>query len=201
MFDCCSGNKANELADGADGLAVHKAILSDAGINADDIKGLDVGHYQILEPITQTKVIEIEKEIIEEKIVNVPEVHVVDEFVEVEVPVVKYKPIYKKKEVVVEKHRHVPKIVYEDKIVEVPQIKYVEKEVDVPQIVVKEKIVEEPKVMVVERVIPVLRVKKADHATEIDGAGEEFLSENYKSNVDDGLKGMVLFIYISYVPI
>ncbi|EDO05710.1 Inner membrane complex family protein [Babesia bovis T2Bo] len=176
FFECCaSGNATSETP--KYNVDAHRRVLMEAGVSPDAVQTIDVGHYQILEPVTQTKIVEIQKEIIDEKIIEVPEIQYVDKIVEVEVPVVKYKPVYKKKEVVVEKHRHVPRIIYEDKIVEVPQIKYVEKEVEVPQIVVKEKIVEEPKIMIVERVIPVLRVKKADHATDIDNAGEEFLDE------------------------
>ncbi|GFE55359.1 membrane skeletal protein, putative [Babesia ovis] len=176
FFDCCSGGNVSVEPTNFD-VDAHRRVLIDAGISADALQSIDVGHYQILEPVTQTKIVEVQKEIIDEKIIEVPEIQYVDKIVEVDVPVVKYKPVYKKKEVVVEKHRHVPRIVYEDKIVEVPQIQYVEKEVEVPQIVVKEKIVEEPKIMIVEHVIPVLRVKKADHATDIDNAGQELLDE------------------------
>lgn len=126
--------------------------------------------------------IEVEKEYVEEKIVEVPEVQVVDKYVDVDVPVVKYKPVYKKKEVVVERVKHVPKIIYEDKIVEVPQVQYVEKEVDVPQYVTKERIVKEPKVMVVERVIPILKVNKAKHAKEVEGEGHEYLEDSYEGD-------------------
>ncbi|GBE62144.1 membrane skeletal protein, putative [Babesia ovata] len=180
LFDCCSrGNVAVESPRNA--IEAHRRVLIDAGISASSITNIDVGHYQVLEPVTQTKVVEVEKEIIEEKIVEVPEIQYVDKYVDVDVPVVKYKPVYVKKEVVVEKFKHVPRVVYEDKIVEVPQIKYVEKEVEVPQVVVKEKIVEEPKIMIVEHVIPVLKVKKADHATDIDNAGQQYLDENMPS--------------------
>ncbi|ORM40319.1 uncharacterized protein BXIN_1891 [Babesia sp. Xinjiang] len=174
---CCSGGNVGVQSPNFD-VDAHRRVLLDAGVSPDAVQSIDVGHFQILEPVTQTKIVEVTKEIIDEKIIEVPAIQYVDKIVEVDVPVVKYKPVYKKKEVVVEKHRHVPRIVYEDKIVEVPQIKYVEKEVEVPQIVMKEKIVEEPKIMIVEHVIPVLRVSKADHTTDIDNAGEEFLDDN-----------------------
>ncbi|CDR97779.1 hypothetical protein, conserved [Babesia bigemina] len=177
LFDCCTrGNVAVESPTNA--IDAHRQVLINAGISASSITNIDVGHYQVLEPVTQTKVVEVEKEIIEEKIIEVPEIQYVDKYVDVDVPVVKYKPVYVKKEVVVEKHKHVPRIVYEDKIVEVPQIKYVEKEVEVPQIVMKEKIVEEPKIMIVEHVIPVLKVKKADHATDVDNGGQQYLDDS-----------------------
>ncbi|EAN33381.1 Inner membrane complex family protein [Theileria parva strain Muguga] len=179
MFDCCSG--ANFL-EAEETFLNHKTVLEEAGVNTNELNGLDATHYQILEPITQTRVIEVEKEYVEEKIVEVPEVQVVDKYVDVDVPVVKYKPVYKKKEVVVERVKHVPKIIYEDKIVEVPQVQYVEKEVDVPQYVTKERIVKEPKVMVVERVIPILKVNKAKHAKEVEGEGHEYLEDSYEGD-------------------
>lgn len=181
IFDCCLNGDATANAK-ADNIAAHKQVLMDAGMSPESVQSIDAGHYQILEPVTQTKIVEVEKEIIEERIIEVPEVQYVDKYVEVDMPVVKYKPVYKKKEVVVEKHKHVPKIIYEDKIVEVPQIKYVEKEVEVPQIVVKEKIIEDPKIMIVEHVIPVLKVKKADHAIDAEHSGEEFLNETYDAS-------------------
>lgn len=50
MFDCCSG--ANFL-EAEETFLNHKTVLEEAGVNTNELNGLDATHYQILEPITQ----------------------------------------------------------------------------------------------------------------------------------------------------
>ncbi|BAM38944.1 conserved hypothetical protein [Theileria orientalis strain Shintoku] len=158
----------------------HYADANDLSLtNGNIIK--DLHRAIILKPITREKIVEVMKEEVEEKVVYVPRVQVVDRYVEVIKPVIKYKVKEVKRPVTVEKIKKVAKIIEEEKIVEVPEIQYVEKYVDVPTIVKKEKIIEIPIPMVCERRIPVLNINKKERLQELDSV--EFRSLNHGSSL------------------
>jgi len=132
-------------------IKVPKKIVREEIIEKVVIVPEKILHEEVVEEVQKIreKIVEVARPIIQEKIVEVPEIEYIEKIIEVP------------ERVVQERLKHVPKIEYRERIVEIPKIVTQEKIVEVPEIeyrdVPYEKIVEVPEIReeVVIREVPV----------------------------------------------